>query len=367
MGRFVNFCAGVNMHVSPAKHIDAILVNVPHNGLDERSIKETKRMFVWAKARWKQLDSGGFQFAEAERKGRELMFDSTKPPECSKERVNLTPEHVFKAAAEIKPIIVNALDFPIGKFTDPNEREMEFMKKLGFNARWAKECSALRDILCPKVKLFIPMQCFNLKQFNVFLDLIGDISYEGFSIPTRNFGIKEIALFLIKFYQMGIREVHVLGSTSFFMIALSVYMARNYFDWISVDATTWRELAQYSVYMNKHNFSSEHLGNAIVDENIVNDCECPWCRDVTFTQIKNLPQTDRIALLRCHNFWVIDQACKDLYRHSSTVIDLERYLRRKSPKTEKIDELVNTLALVDSLKDENINVLEQLLLGPNMN
>lgn len=181
MGKFVNFCAGVNMHVSPAKYIDAILVNVPHDGLDERSIKETKRMFEWTKAKLTQLDSGGFQCAEAERKGRELMFDSTKPPECSKERVNLTPEHVIKAAVKIKPTIVNALDFPIGKFTDPNEREAEFMKKLGFNARWARECSALRDTHCPEVKLFIPMQCFNLKQLDIFLDLIGDISYEGFS------------------------------------------------------------------------------------------------------------------------------------------------------------------------------------------
>ena len=366
MERVINFCAGTNTHNLPAKNVDAILVNVPHNAFDKNSMDDTKFMFKYADVKWSQLDCGGFQFAEAEKHGKEITLDPTKPAVCSEKKLNLTTKHVFKDAAPyIKPTIANALDFPIGKFTDPNDRQMEFMRKLGFNVIWAKECSILRQEYCPDVKLFLPIQCYDLKQFDIFMDLIGDISFDGFSIPTRNFNVKEIALFLVKFLQSGKKEAHILGTTAFFIIALAAYMRRNLFDWVSVDATTWRQSAQYSVYLNPHDLSPEYLGNVIIDEtDDNNDCECPWCKDRSFTYIKNLPDPERTAFLRCHNFWVIEEACKNLYRHSNTVIDLERYLKRKSPATDKIDELINTLALVDAFKDEDIRVLEQMLLGP---
>jgi len=180
---------------------------------------------------------------------------------------------------------------------------------------------------------------------------------------VRNLDIKRIALFLIRFYQHGIKNVHLLGTTSFFRIALSAYLARHYFDWFSLDSTSWRQSAQFGQYINPHDLSSEEIRYVIIDENIQNTCGCPWCSYRSFTDIKNMPDTDRTSFLRCHNFWVIEQACKELYQHASTLIDLERYLKRKSPATDKIDELVNTLALLDSLKNQDIRVLEQMLLG----
>lgn len=311
------------------------------------------------------LDSSGFQLLMAEEKGIKISFDRSAPMLKTDTEVNLVPEHVVEVAMKFKPKIniMTALDFPIRKFSDPVDQEIEFNKKLGFNARWAKETARLRELYCPEIRFFLPIQAYTLEHFDIFFDLIGDISFDGLSLPVRNLDIKRIALFLIRFYQLGIKNVHLLGTTSFFRIALSAYLARHYFDWFSLDSTSWRQSAQFGKYINPHDLSSEEIRYVIIDENIQNTCGCPWCSYRSFTDIKNMPDTDRTSFLRCHNFWVIDKACKDLYQHSGTVIELERYLKRKSPATDKIDELVNTLSLIDALKDQDIRVLEQMLIG----
>ena len=175
----------------------------------------------------------------SEQKNKKVICDKNKPINClGKDGLNLTPQHVVKAAQKINPDIMISLDFPIFTLSDQGEQEFEFRKKLGCNSSWAKETAELRQIYCPSINLFVPVQCYTLKQFDMFYDYIKDINFDGFSMPVRNMDLKEIALFLIKFYQMGIRKVHLLGTFSFFTIALAAYMARHLFDWISLDATT---------------------------------------------------------------------------------------------------------------------------------
>ena len=44
MGQLVNFCAGTNMNVLPAKQVGAMLINVPDNGSSKRVIEYTLKM-----------------------------------------------------------------------------------------------------------------------------------------------------------------------------------------------------------------------------------------------------------------------------------------------------------------------------------
>jgi queuine/archaeosine tRNA-ribosyltransferase len=268
----------------------------------------------------------------------------------------------MRAAAILKPNIVVGLDFPIKKISEPSERKLEFMKKSGFNALGTLECSDLRKKLCPDIQFFVPVQCYDLDQFDQFSNLITGVEFDGFSMPIRNLSIKEVILFMVRFYQMGIRQVHILGTSKLFAIAVTAYMARHFFDWVSFDATTWRKWADYSLYMNPYNLLQERIAqNVKIDENIPMDCECPFCNGKTFTFIKNLPETDRTALLRSHNWWVIEKAAQDLYQNSGNVIELERCLRARGAKSEEIDELCKALSLADSLKNRDIRVLQDLL------
>ena len=308
------------------------------------------------------LDSGGYQLHVAEKDSKKISFDENRPVIRNETEINLAPIHVMKSAAILKPDIVVGLDFPIKKISDPEERKLEFMRKLGFNVIWAIECSELRKKLCPDVQFFLPVQCYDLDQFDQFINLIPGVEYDGFSMPVRNLSISEIILFMVRFYQMGISQVHILGTSELFNIAVAAYMARHLFDWVSFDATTWRKWAECSLYMNPYNLLQERIAqNVIIDENIAMDCQCPFCSGKTFTFIKNLPETDRTALLRSHNWWVIEKATQDLYQNSGNVIELERCLRARGAKSEDIDELCKALSLADSLKDGDIRILQDQL------
>ena len=362
MGKLVNFCAGVELYILPARHVDAILINIPDNACSDAAINSTNRMLTAAKTSLTMLDSGGYQIHVAEKDSKKVSFDENRPVIRNKTEINLAPIHVMRAAAILKPNIVTGLDFPIKTISDPDERKLEFLRKLGFNVIWAIECSELRKKLCPDVQFFLPVQCYDLDQFDQFINLIPGVEYDGFSMPIRNSSINEVVLFMVRFYQMRIRQVHILGTSALFKIAVAAYMARHLFDWVSFDATTWREYAQCGLYMNPYNLSQEHIAqNVIIDENIAMDCMCPFCRDKTFTSIKNMPETDRTALLRSHNWCVIEKAARDLYQNSGSVIELERCLQAKGAKPEDVKELRKALSLADAFKNGDIRILQDRL------
>jgi hypothetical protein len=111
-------------------------------------------------------------------------------------------------------------------------------KKLKFNVKWAVQTAKLREEYCPEVGLFIPFQGYTLNHLDIFFRFIQEIHFDGISIPVRNLNLKDISLFLIRFYQMGIKRVHLLGTSSFYRMALCAYMARHYFEWVSLDSTS---------------------------------------------------------------------------------------------------------------------------------
>lgn len=362
MGRLVNFCAGAELYVLPDRHVDALLINVPDDACSKSAINSTNRMLKAAKSRHVMLDSGGYQLHVAENESKKYSSNENRPVIRNETEINLAPIHVMRSAAILKPGIVTGLDFPIKKISDPEERKIEFMHKLGFNLIWAIECSELRKKLCPDVQFFLPVQCYDLDQFDQFINQIASVEYDGFSMPVRNLSINEVILFMVRFYKMGIRQVHILGTSELFKIAVAAYMARHFFEWVSLDATTWRIWAQCALYMNPYNLLQERIAqDVIIDENVAMDCLCPFCKGKTFTFIKNLPETDRTALLRSHNWWVIEKATRDLYQNSGNVIELERCLRARGAKPEDVNKLREGLSLADSFKDSDIRILQDRL------
>lgn len=365
MGTLTIFCAGLGADtgILPNKKVTNILVNPFDNGINEKAIKKTKIMFAFAETENRFLDSGGYQLHEAEGKNMLMTFDPGLPLLRSDKAINISPAHVIEIACQLRPHMMTALDFPIRKLNDKPEREQEFLSKLGFNIKWATEASSLRGRYCPQVQLFLPVQCYDLDQFEVFKKSIGDISYDGLSMPLRNLKPPEIALFLLRFYQLGIRKIHLLGSTSFFVMALSAFFARHFFEWVSLDATSWRlatEKAQ--AYFNPFDLSGENIPDSVsIDESIPMICSCPFCENRTFTFVKNLPYMDKLAFLRSHNFSVTERAAEDLYANAADLLSLERFLRRRSPRAKDTDALIKCLSIIEVFKNEDINLIMPFL------
>jgi tRNA-guanine family transglycosylase len=364
MGELVYFCAGANADILPARQINALLLNVPDNGGDENTIRKAKNLIKISGAKHVMLDSGGFSLFQGERDGLKMGYDPAGPIH-QPGKINLTPSHVIRSVVDIQPDIMVGLDFPIDTIDAPEKREIEFRKKLGFNTSWAIETAELRKKHCPEIRLLLPVQCYTLKHLDLFMEAIQAIQYEGFSMPIRNLGLAEITLFLMRFWELGIKQVHLLGTTKIFPIALCAYMARHFFDWVSFDSTTWN--AKFGTYFNPHDLSSERVDpGMVIDESIRMDCDCPWCKEKTFTYIKNLPLTERTALMRCHNHWVIEKAIRDSYENAETVSQLRAFLRRRCRDKDQVEELCRCLAVADTFKDRPVEQWKGIFLASRL-
>ena len=87
------------------------------------------------------------------------------------------------------------------------------------------------------------------------LNDIPGVLFDGVSMPIRNLKPAELALFLVSFYQRGIRRVHLLGTSNFETITICAYAARNMFEWVSLDSTSWRLAADHAEFISPLNLS----------------------------------------------------------------------------------------------------------------
>lgn len=365
MGILVNFCAGVSEDVLPSHRVEAILANVPQNAASEKAISDTRRMLETAQTQFFMMDSGGFQLLDKELKGGKIDCDPSRPLVYNANEINLAPYHVAVSGQKLRPDILSALDLPVLKIEGQKQQHVEFMKKLGFNLVWMTETARLRSQLCPDIQLFIPIQCYDLDQFGYLERHLSSLEYDGLSLPTRNLDPAGIALFLLKFYKMGIRKVHLLSVSNFSGIALAAYFARHLFDWFSIDATTWRKVSEYQDYLHPMDLARISVRNNVVfDERERLPCSCPWCSRMTFTLIKHLPYTDKTDFLRSHNYFVIESLGRDLYAQSANFNSYIQHLRERNRRqAKKVEKLIRALDVVHHRKNEPIETLRQVLGG----
>ena len=368
MGNFVIFCAGGNLGTLSGIRPEAILVNTLQNGSTESEIRTTLKLFEEKNPEHTMLDSGGFQLLSKELQGATATHDKSQAMHYSKEKVNLAAIHVIETAQKLGVEMMTSLDFPIRRESNPYQRYADFNKKLGWNLVGMRETVLLGRKYCPDKQIFVPVQCYDIQQFDdYFAQSLMDLGVNGLSLPANNMGPKGISLFLIRLYQFGIRRVHILGSVSFINLALAAYFARNIFDWVSVDASTWRIQADKQLYIDPFDLNpisvGRNAGLEIVDLAI---CPCPWCARRTYTELINTSDADRTSILRCHNYHVIQKAGRDFYNNSGDLISFERHLRgrtRSIRKHNKITQLISALRVATYMRDTDIQVSERFLLA----
>jgi hypothetical protein len=363
MGSLVYFCAGADANNLPKSPIDALLINALDHGSTPRKIQDAQRMCRRANQRHLLGDSSGFQILMGEEKGKLMTFDPDQPMKNTAKFLNISPQQVMEANAIHQPDIVIGLDWPIRKFESEVQKQLEFYDKLRFNVPWAFESFAWKNALVPHAQYFQPLQCYSLDHLGIFLNDIRGVDFDGLSMPIRTLKPAELALFLVSFYQRGIKRVHLLGTSSFPVIAMCAYAAWNMFEWVSLDSTTWRFAADKVSFINPLDLSRTDLRPSIdIPENSLNICSCPFCSGRSFQSIQTLaPRRDKVRLLREHNWLAIANVVADLYANGDTIPNLEKALRFRCRDHRKVNSLVKILSVVDALKDQDITLLQTLL------
>jgi len=344
MGEFVNFCAGAANNFHPKIDIKGLLISAAFEGKNESSIKRALKMVKKINAPYLILDSGGFQINQHEVAG---TLGSSGILNW------LTPRHVMNVASKVKPKIIMGLDFPIKKETEYQKQNAEIDKKIMINLKWSRECITLRPQLCPDSQLFIPLQCYNTKQLKFFLQNLGTKGYDGVSFPTRNSSIISTISNILAIYNMGIRKIHILGTSTLLNIALAAFMARNYFEWVSIDSTGWRQHGQYGKYFHPKKLYQVQIKQGKKDYPKM-DCQCPWCQHYTIPEISALPPTEQKGILSNHSFWVLEKACWESFNHSGDIDTLHNFLKpRIRDRTKKdLEKLIDGLHLFEMLADD---------------
>ena len=363
MGELINICAGSDINSVPDSPVEAVLFNVIDHCISQRKIDVAMDMYRLIQPKYSMLDSSGYHVHRAEKDSKRLSFNPVLPPKWTRREMNIAAKHVMESTLLFQPYmpaIVIGLDFPIRKRTEVESTEAEFLEKHADNVSLTIQSAVWWRELCPEVQFFIPIQCYNLYQFNIFWDRVGGLDHDGVSMPIRNLHIPEIALFLVKFYQLGIKRVHLLGTSQFFLIALCAFMARHFFEWVSIDASSWRKAADRAECFNPFDLSREKLGSRVlINHDLENDCPCPFCAEKSFSEIINMEFANKCSFLRQHNWWVLDKAFRDLYEHSADIIQLERFLKTRSKNPGKVDELIDILSYVDiMMKDSEISLVQ---------
>lgn len=363
MGELTYFCAGADLKSLPDQNIKSMLLNALDHGAKDKKIDAAKKMCSMANSTQIIHDSSGYQILKGEEKGKQMTFDPDRPMKNTAKFLNNSSQHVMQSAAIHQSDIAIGLDFPIRKLKGDIQQQLEFFKKRPLNVQWAYESFAWKNILIPSAQYFQPIQCYNLDHLDVFLKDISGVSFDGVSMPVRNLKPAELALFLVSFYQRGITRVHLLGTSSFPIIAMSGYMARHLFKWVSLDSTTWRLAADKEGFINPWDLSRTDLRPKIhVPRNALNPCLCPYCSGRNFSSIHTLdPRKDKVNLLRKHNWWAITHVVADLWANSIDIIQLESALKARCQNHRKVDTLIQILSLVDLLKDGDIEVLRAVL------
>jgi hypothetical protein len=366
MGQLVYYCAGADINNLPAQHVSALLFNTLDHGANDKKIENAKQMRRIAKPNHVILDSSGFQILEAQRKGKILTFDSNRPMKHTAKYLNLSPEHVMRAAAIHQVPIAIGLDFPIRKLKGDVQQQLEFFKKKPRNVQWAYESFAWKNALIPGALYFQPIQCYNLEHLDIFLNDIAGVLFDGVSMPIRNLRPAALALFLVSFYQRGIRRIHLLGTSNFENIAICAYAARNMFEWVSLDSTSWRLAADNAEFISPLDLSRIILRSRNqVPAGLINECPCPHCQGRNFTAIQAImPFKDRVQLIRQHNWWILNRAFTDFYHNSPDIVPMEEFLLTRTDKIGMVDDLVKILSVVKNFKGIDIAMLQMLLTTP---
>ncbi|MCK5687137.1 hypothetical protein KAJ27_23580 [bacterium] len=361
MGTIINCHAASTPGDSPICNTGGRLLNLIDDCGSEFKIKDTKRQMNTTKSDFTILDNGGFNRHQKEKNGIPTLYDEMKPL-IYKGMLNPMPIHLVQAAHKIQPDAIIASDDPVLCIKDIEGQEEEFKKKMPNNVKWAVQTAGLIEQYCLDSLLYIAFQGYSLEHIEIFFGAIGSIHCDGVSMPVRGQSIGKTALFLVKFWQMGFRNLHLLGTAALFPMAVAAYFAKHFFEFVSLDSGGSKIQASHSEYKNPHNLKTVHVSeDVIIDTTVDMDCQCPACRGRSFSYYQNQPYSFRRVLLCTHNFCVTERMGQKLLKHSGTVNSLICFLRKNTNRVKEIEKLHTVLSLVETLKNKDISYLEEFL------
>jgi len=368
MGEFINVASSLTLENIPKTYaLDALLLNVPGVGKNETTIKNAIILAAESKAKYFYLDSGGFEIIKAVTAvpPEPIYYDPDRPLYING-HLNITPRQIYEVAKKLLPSVIIALDYPVNKCPDVSRQELNYMLTMGFNLKCARETASYVDKYINETgedaKFYIALQTYNLSQMNDYLKNLENINYDGISIPKRVHTPTSLSLFLFHIYkrfrEKKLPDIHLLGSTKFAYLAVLAYFAKNFFDYVSVDATSWAYYSRVMLYVYPLDLRATDIGDdADLEKFEFMKCDCPSCRRFeSVNDLKVQHEDYKKIMLYNHNWFVINDAMREFYNHADTADSLNEYLlsiidRSYGTRENEVAEIFRCLKIIEAMKD----------------
>jgi len=361
MGELIYCHAAANTTDQPISNTGGCLFNLIDDCGSESKKNKTKGRLKAGKPKIKILDSSGFHRHGKNKKGESTLFNESKLL-IHKGVLNPMPNHLVQAAREVPSDILIVTDNPLSPVNGKENQDYEFFDKLIFNIYGAARTATLVKKYNLDVDLYLVFQGSSVNHIDIISETLEPYNFDGIAMPLRKQSISKIALFLIRFWQLGYKKVHLLGTDALFNLALAAYFARHFFNLITVDSRGYKFSASHNGYRNPHNLKTVPIGeNVLIDSDVDMDCTCPACNGRSFQYYQNQPYSFRRILLCTHNFQAIENMGQKLFQHSKMPCSLIDFLRRKTDRVKEIEELCDVLSLVEVFKNKDIRYLEDHL------
>jgi hypothetical protein len=296
------------------------------------------------------LDSGGRQkfLADTGQHSRykTCTFESGKPIIRGK-TLNLHVDNYATAIELFKPTWIVGLDSPIQPSSNPAEQERRFQESIEMNAKWAIDTIALRDKHYPSVKVILPLQAQNLNHLNSYWRQIKSLNCDSVGLPMRCFKRDQRLIdFLIGIHDLGIRNVHLLGSCRFGAICVSAYLImNNLFNSISMDSGTWRQAADHGGILIPYDLRQVHIDDRGKIEERARKLSVTWKKKIKNVLAQAGGKEERKAL-REFNYSAIEETIRAIEAHAASPSEMREFLFEKSTRTNDINKIINSLEMI---------------------
>jgi hypothetical protein len=145
-------------------------------------------------------------------------------------------------------------------------------------------------------------------------------------------------------HRLGIRNVHLLGSSKLAAIIISGYLVKNnFFGTITMDSGTWRQAADTGNFLFPFDLRQVYISNAKeLINNQTTKLSDAWLDKIEKVVIQAGTKNERFAL-RKFNFKSIQTTIDGVMRHAETIPKLTKYLLERSRREVDIMKVVSLL------------------------
>jgi len=330
----------------PKDKVDNLMLAVPNVLKSKSTIKSAKA--ISKKCESLYLDSGGRQIymvTSGQRKKYDQFISDKDQPVFFGNTLNIHIEHLKNAVEIFQPDYLLGLDFPVKPCDDINEQNKRYRESVKRNVSWAEQTISLRDGHFKNLKVILPLQTQNIENLRNYWAKIRHLNPDGVGLPMRCFKNNGRLLeFLLEMHRLGIRNVHLLGSSKLAAIIISGYLVKNnFFDTITMDSGTWRQAADTENFLFPFDLRQVYISNPkeLINNQTIKLSDA-WLDKIEKVVIQAGTKNERFAL-RKFNFKSIQTTIDGVMRHAETIPKLTKYLLERSRREVDIMKVVSLL------------------------